>query len=169
MARARLPPLNAIKAFEAAARLGSFTRAAEELSVTHGAVSRQIRLLEEWLGTASSCARAVTPCRRGRGWSSRRGRTRARPAGGCLSACPERWSGPRSAPHISASNLRDALADPASARTSARTSRAGNADRHREHAGRAVPHGCRCRDLGTVAPARLGWQRGFSAKHTCRC
>src|SRR5437763_16611450 len=51
MARARLPPLNAIKAFEAAARLGSFTRAAEELSVTHGAVSRQIRLLEEWLGT----------------------------------------------------------------------------------------------------------------------
>jgi LysR family transcriptional regulator, glycine cleavage system transcriptional activator len=52
MSRARLPPLNAIKAFEAAARLGSFTRAAEELSVTHGAVSRQIRLLEEWLGTS---------------------------------------------------------------------------------------------------------------------
>lgn len=49
--RARLPPLNAIKAFEAAARLGSFTRAAEELNVTHGAVSRQICLLEEWLGT----------------------------------------------------------------------------------------------------------------------
>jgi LysR family glycine cleavage system transcriptional activator len=42
--------LNAIKAFEAAARLGSFTRAAEELNVTHGAVSRQIRLLEDWLG-----------------------------------------------------------------------------------------------------------------------
>ena len=51
MARPRLPPLNAIKAFEAAARLGSFTRAAEELNVTHGAVSRQIRLLEDWLGT----------------------------------------------------------------------------------------------------------------------
>ena len=51
MVRARLPPLNAIKAFEAAARLGSFTRAAQELSVTHGAVSRQIRLLEDWLGT----------------------------------------------------------------------------------------------------------------------
>jgi LysR family transcriptional regulator, glycine cleavage system transcriptional activator len=50
MVRPRLPPLNAIKAFEAAARLGSFTRAAEELNVTHGAVSRQIRLLEEWLG-----------------------------------------------------------------------------------------------------------------------
>jgi LysR family glycine cleavage system transcriptional activator len=52
MVRARLPPLNAIKAFEAAARRGSFTRAAEELGVTHGAVSRQIRLLEEWLGTS---------------------------------------------------------------------------------------------------------------------
>ncbi len=52
MPRARLPPLNAVKAFEAAARLGSFTRAADELSVTHGAVSRQIRLLEEWLGTS---------------------------------------------------------------------------------------------------------------------
>src|ERR1700738_3149345 len=51
MVRARLPPLNAIKAFEAAARLGSFTRAAEDRSVTHGAVSRQIRLLEDWLGT----------------------------------------------------------------------------------------------------------------------
>ena len=51
MSRPRLPPFNAIKAFEAAARLGSFTRAAEELGVTHGAVSRPIRLLEEWLGT----------------------------------------------------------------------------------------------------------------------
>jgi LysR family transcriptional regulator, glycine cleavage system transcriptional activator len=51
MVRSRLPPLNAIKAFESAARLGSFTRAAEELHVTHGAVSRQVRLLEDWLGT----------------------------------------------------------------------------------------------------------------------
>lgn len=50
MGRSRLPPLNAIKAFEAAARLGSFTRAADELNVTHGAVSRQVRLLEEWFG-----------------------------------------------------------------------------------------------------------------------
>src|SRR2546423_3650990 len=50
MIRPNLPPLNAIKAFEAAARLGSFTRAAEELNVTHGAVSRQIRALEDWLG-----------------------------------------------------------------------------------------------------------------------
>jgi LysR family transcriptional regulator, glycine cleavage system transcriptional activator len=48
--RRRLPPLNAIKAFEAAARLGSFSGAAQELNVTHGAVSRQIRALEDWVG-----------------------------------------------------------------------------------------------------------------------
>ncbi len=67
MARARLPPLNAIKAFEAAARLGSFTRAAVELSVTHGAVSRQIRLLEEWLGTRlfQRTSRNAVPTRAG--------------------------------------------------------------------------------------------------------
>ncbi len=45
-----LPPLNALRAFEAAARLQSVSQAAEELHVTHGAVSRQIRLLEEQLG-----------------------------------------------------------------------------------------------------------------------
>jgi LysR family transcriptional regulator, glycine cleavage system transcriptional activator len=48
--RRLLPPLNAIRAFEAAARTASFKQAAEELGVTHGAVSRQIRLLEDWLG-----------------------------------------------------------------------------------------------------------------------
>ncbi|MEQ8354357.1 MAG: transcriptional regulator GcvA [Kiloniellaceae bacterium] len=42
----RLPPLNPLRAFEAAARHGSVTRAAEELNVTHGAVSHQIRSLE---------------------------------------------------------------------------------------------------------------------------
>jgi LysR family transcriptional regulator, glycine cleavage system transcriptional activator len=45
-----LPPLNSLKAFEAAARLGSLKRAAEELHVTHGAVSRHVQLLEDWLG-----------------------------------------------------------------------------------------------------------------------
>ena len=47
-----LPPLNALRAFEAAARLQSIGRAADELNVTHGAVSRQIRLLEDDLGVA---------------------------------------------------------------------------------------------------------------------
>ncbi len=49
MAR-RLPPLNGLKAFEAAARSESFTRAAEELNVTQGAVSHQVKALEEVLG-----------------------------------------------------------------------------------------------------------------------
>lgn len=44
------PSLNALRAFEATARLRSFGAAAEELSVTHGAVSRHIRLLEDTLG-----------------------------------------------------------------------------------------------------------------------
>lgn len=46
----RLPPLNALKAFEAAARHESFTRAAEELCVTQGAVSHQVKALEAGLG-----------------------------------------------------------------------------------------------------------------------
>jgi LysR family transcriptional regulator, glycine cleavage system transcriptional activator len=48
--RRRLPPLNALKAFEAAARSESFTRAAEELHVTQGAVSHQVKALEATLG-----------------------------------------------------------------------------------------------------------------------
>lgn len=48
--RRDLPPLNALRAFEAAARLLSFTRAADELAVTQAAVSHQIKSLEEWLG-----------------------------------------------------------------------------------------------------------------------
>lgn len=51
MSRA-LPPLNALRAFEAVARLDGVGRAAAELHVTHGAVSRQLRLLEEALGSA---------------------------------------------------------------------------------------------------------------------
>jgi LysR family glycine cleavage system transcriptional activator len=46
----KLPPLNAVRAFEVAARHVSFTKAADELHVTHGAVSRQVALLESWLG-----------------------------------------------------------------------------------------------------------------------
>lgn len=46
----KLPPLNALKAFEAAARHLSFTRAADELFVTQAAVSHQVKGLEEFLG-----------------------------------------------------------------------------------------------------------------------
>ena len=64
--RRRLPPLNAVRAFEAAARHGSFKEAAGELGVTHGAVSRQVHLLEEWLGSPALFRRlsrgvALTP------------------------------------------------------------------------------------------------------------
>jgi len=47
----RLPPLSAIRAFEAAARHGSFTKAAEELGMTQAAVSYQVKLLEDRVGT----------------------------------------------------------------------------------------------------------------------
>jgi LysR family glycine cleavage system transcriptional activator len=46
----RLPSLNALRAFEAAARHQSFTRAADELAVTQGAVSHQVKALEQQLG-----------------------------------------------------------------------------------------------------------------------
>jgi LysR family glycine cleavage system transcriptional activator len=48
----KLPPLNALRAFEAAARHGGFTGAADELCVTRGAISRHVKLLEEHLGVA---------------------------------------------------------------------------------------------------------------------
>lgn len=47
----RLPPLNTLLAFEAAARHNSYTRAARELSLTHSAISHQITALEQRLGT----------------------------------------------------------------------------------------------------------------------
>ncbi len=46
----QLPPLTALRSFEVAARHGSFSKAADELCVTHGAVSRQVRALEDWSG-----------------------------------------------------------------------------------------------------------------------
>ena len=48
--RRNLPPLLAVRAFEAAARLGSFAGAADELCVTPSAVSQQVKALEAWLG-----------------------------------------------------------------------------------------------------------------------
>ncbi|OWT80817.1 MULTISPECIES: LysR substrate-binding domain-containing protein [unclassified Achromobacter] len=50
MKRRHLPSLNALRVFETAARASSFSAAAEELDITHGAVSRQIAVLETWLG-----------------------------------------------------------------------------------------------------------------------
>ena len=79
-----LPPLNALRAFEAAARHLSFKQAAHELHVTAGAVSQQVRLLEERLGVqlferltrqvilTSAGETYLTPVRQGV-WSPRRG------------------------------------------------------------------------------------------------
>ena len=50
MAR-RLPPLKAIRSFEAAARHLSFERAGQELAVTAGAIAQQVKALEDWLST----------------------------------------------------------------------------------------------------------------------
>jgi LysR family glycine cleavage system transcriptional activator len=52
MERRRLPPLNALRAFEAAARHLNFSRAADELAVTPGAVSQQIQNLEDYVGAS---------------------------------------------------------------------------------------------------------------------
>lgn len=65
---ARRPSLNALRAFEATARLRSFSAAAEELSVTHGAISRHVRTLEEALGVPllERSVRGTVPTAEGR-------------------------------------------------------------------------------------------------------
>lgn len=50
--RPRGPSLNALRAFEAAARLGGFSKAAEELGVSPGAVAQHVKTLEDWAGAA---------------------------------------------------------------------------------------------------------------------
>lgn len=71
MARRPLPPLNALRAFEAAARLGSLLEAAAELGVTPGAVSRQVKHLEEQLGVPlfERRHRAIEPTAAGRAYA----------------------------------------------------------------------------------------------------
>src|ERR1044072_3711651 len=64
----RLPPLNALRAFEASARLGSFVSAAAELRVSAAAVSQQVRRLEQCLDTTlfQRLARGLTLTDQGR-------------------------------------------------------------------------------------------------------
>ncbi|NEW97328.1 LysR family transcriptional regulator [Rhodopseudomonas sp. BR0G17] len=65
MVKERELPLSALRAFAVAARSDSLSAAAEELGVTHGAVSKQVRLLEDWLGqqvfTREGRSVALTP------------------------------------------------------------------------------------------------------------
>lgn len=108
-----LPPLNALRAFEAVARLESVSRAADALHVTHGAVSRQVRQLEEALGTPlfvregrglaltpagrrlyAAAADALDPLRAA--WSElRRGPATAPLVLGCPGSILARWMIPR--------------------------------------------------------------------------
>jgi len=108
-----LPPLNALRAFEAVARLDSVSRAATELHVTHGAVSRQLRQLEEALGAPlfvregrglaltpagrrlhAAAADALDPLRRA--WADlRRGPQQAPLVLGCPGSILARWMIPR--------------------------------------------------------------------------
>ena len=64
----KLPPLRPLRAFEATARLGGLSKAGDELHVTHGAVSRQIQQLEDWLGVElfDRAGRGLTPTEPGR-------------------------------------------------------------------------------------------------------
>lgn len=57
-----LPPLNALRYFEAAARRKSFTLAADELHITQSAVSQQIRNLEGFIGAALFKRGTTTVC-----------------------------------------------------------------------------------------------------------
>jgi len=70
---AALPPLNSLRAFEAAARLESFSRAAAEVHVTHGAISHQVKTLEEFLGVAlfARTGRRVSLTENGRAFAER--------------------------------------------------------------------------------------------------
>jgi LysR family transcriptional regulator, glycine cleavage system transcriptional activator len=68
----QLPPLGALRAFDAAARHMSFVRAAEELSVTPAAISHQVKLLEHWVGARlfDRSARGVTLCPAGQDYAA---------------------------------------------------------------------------------------------------
>ena len=102
----RLPPLNALKAFEVAARSENFTRAAEELDVTQGAVSQQVKALEGISGSSCSLASAsawssprpaAIPCRRPRCAGSdcrRHGASCSAQTSGVLRSAPHRTSPP---------------------------------------------------------------------------
>ncbi|RWD98133.1 MAG: LysR family transcriptional regulator [Mesorhizobium sp.] len=85
-------PLETLRAFDAAARTGSFSAAAEKLNLTHGAVSRQIAKLEDWLGLKvfERNARGVTLTNEGN-----RLHLRTTEAFALISVNSDRWVEPR--------------------------------------------------------------------------
>ncbi|WP_366664630.1 LysR family transcriptional regulator, partial [Mesorhizobium sp.] len=88
----QLLPLETLRAFDAAARTGSFSAAAERLNLTHGAVSRQIAKLEDWLGLKvfERNARGVTLTNEGN-----RLHLRTTEAFALISVNSDRWVEPR--------------------------------------------------------------------------
>ncbi|PSJ62129.1 LysR family transcriptional regulator [Pseudaminobacter soli (ex Li et al. 2025)] len=87
-------PLETLRAFEAAARTGSFSAAADKLNLTHGAISRQIAKLENWLGSRlfERGARGVSLTPEGQ-----RLYLRTSEAFALIANTTERWSEPRGA------------------------------------------------------------------------
>jgi LysR family transcriptional regulator, glycine cleavage system transcriptional activator len=87
-------PLETLRGFEAAARTGSFSAAAEHLNITHGAISRQIAKLEQWLGLKlfERGARGVSLTPEGQ-----RLFLRTNEAFSLISDTTDRWSEPRGA------------------------------------------------------------------------
>ncbi len=85
-------PLETLRGFEAAARTGSFSAAAEHLNITHGAISRQIAKLEQWLGLKlfERGARGVSLTPEGQ-----RLFLRTNEAFSLISDTTDRWSEPR--------------------------------------------------------------------------
>jgi len=97
-----LPPLDTLLAFEAAARLGSFSGAAQALNRTHGAVSRQIAKLEHWLGLRlfERQARGVSLTLDGE-----RLFRRTSDAFALIANTSDRWTEPRGAPVVRLSSI----------------------------------------------------------------
>jgi DNA-binding transcriptional LysR family regulator len=93
---ATIPPLDTLEAFTRAARTGSFSAAAGELGLTHGAVSRQVSRLERWMGVRlfERAARGVTMTPEGHRFFAR-----AEEALALLGDSAERWT-PRRGPAV---------------------------------------------------------------------
>ncbi len=83
----RLPPLNALRAFEAAARHRSFKRAAEELFVTPAAISQQVKSLEGYLGVELFRSHSGVPS----GGGDPAGTGGREPGCPCLKMSPSSW------------------------------------------------------------------------------
>ncbi|HEY8564713.1 MAG TPA: LysR family transcriptional regulator [Beijerinckiaceae bacterium] len=89
-----VPPLDALQAFEVAARAGSFSAAADQLHLTHGAVSRRIARLEDWFGHKlfERRGRGVVLTPEGQRLSERTGEAFA-----LIAETPDRWTEARGA------------------------------------------------------------------------